>query len=63
MTTFITIENLCIDFPADVDNPADEHVRSLNDISLEIAGWDFIGEIDRYRCGKNGFFSPSVMGN
>lgn len=51
-TPFITIENLCIDFPADADNPAGEQVRILNDINLEIAEGEIVGVIGRSGCGK-----------
>ncbi|HJK48082.1 MAG TPA: methyl coenzyme M reductase system, component A2, partial [Methanocorpusculum sp.] len=51
-TPFITIENLCIDFPADTDNPAGEQVRILNDINLEIAEGEIVGVIGRSGCGK-----------
>lgn len=51
-TPFITIENLCIDFPADADNPAGEQVRILNDINLEIAEGEILGVIGRSGCGK-----------
>ncbi|MCZ0861217.1 methyl coenzyme M reductase system, component A2 [Methanocorpusculum sp. MG] len=51
-TPFITIENLCIDFPADADNPAGEQVRILNNINLEIAEGEIVGVIGRSGCGK-----------
>lgn len=51
-TPFITIENLCIDFPADADNPTGEQVRILNDINLEIAEGEIVGVIGRSGCGK-----------
>lgn len=51
-TPFITIENLCIDFSADTDNPAGEQVRILNDINLEIAEGEIVGVIGRSGCGK-----------
>lgn len=51
-TPFITIENLCIDFPADADNPAGEQVRILNGINLEIAEGEIVGVIGRSGCGK-----------
>ena len=49
---FITIENLCIDFPANADNPEGEQVRILNDINLEIAEGEIVGVIGRSGCGK-----------
>lgn len=51
-TPFITIEGLCIDFPADADNPAGEQVRVLNNINLEIAEGEIVGVIGRSGCGK-----------
>ena len=54
-TPFITIENLCIDFPSDADNPAGEQVRILNDINLEIAEGEIVGVIGRSGCGKTVF--------
>ena len=54
-TPFITIENLCIDFPSDADNPAGEQVRILNDINLEIVEGEIVGVIGRSGCGKTVF--------
>ena len=51
-TPFITIEGLCIDFPADADNPAGEQVRVLHNINLEIAEGEIVGVIGRSGCGK-----------
>lgn len=51
-TPFITIENLCIDFPANADSPAGEQVRILNNINLEIAEGEIVGVIGRSGCGK-----------
>ncbi len=53
-TPFITIENLCIDFPSspDTNGKSSEQVRVLDNINLEIAEGEIVGVIGRSGCGK-----------
>ncbi|MDU9376947.1 putative ABC transporter ATP-binding protein YejF [Methanocorpusculaceae archaeon Sp1] len=57
---FITIKDLCMDFPANPADPSDnapacntsEMVRVLDHINLEIAEGEIVGVIGRSGCGK-----------
>ncbi|HJK34279.1 MAG TPA: ATP-binding cassette domain-containing protein, partial [Methanocorpusculum sp.] len=59
-TPFITIKDLCMDFPANPEGPSDttpcaaaqESVRVLDNINLEIAEGEIVGIIGRSGCGK-----------
>ncbi len=62
-TPFITIKDLCMDFPANPDTPFDagadavrsarpEMVRVLDHINLEIGEGEIVGIIGRSGCGK-----------
>ena len=50
---FITIQNLCMDFPesGEESDKNQKMVRVLDDINLEIAEGEIVGVIGRSGCG------------
>lgn len=57
-TPFITIKNLCMDFPEsgiESDDKNQKMVRVLDNLNLEIAEGEIVGVIGRSGCGKTVF--------